>query len=237
MKAVDPIRVLVVDDHALFRRGLVEVLSEEPDVEVVGEAGTGPEAIQQAQDLTPDVVFMDLNIPGGDGIMATAYLSQNLPQIKVLILTVSEQQEALFKALGVGARGYMVKTSSPEDIVNALRQVHQGWVVISPSMASRFLGQMPQAPESSATSSTKEEGELATGQLTYREQELLQLIARGLSNAEIATTLVISENTVKTHVKNILGKLQAKSRREAVELAARISSGRPRAAGGLSAGA
>lgn len=216
------ITVLVVDDHALFRRGLIEVLAEESDIEVVGEAADGHEAIEKAASLRPDVVFMDLNMPGQDGITSTAYLTQRWPDMKVLILTVSEEPSDLFDVLRVGARGYVVKTASTVEIADALRQVHQGWVVLSPAMAPRFLADLaqPSGPRSAPQSAQGKEA--AAWQLTNRELEVLQLVARHLSNIEVASALVISENTVKTHIKSILSKLQAKSRREALVQAERF---------------
>ena len=216
------ITVLVVDDHALFRRGLVEVLAEESDIEVVGEAADGHEAIEKAASLRPDVVFMDLNMPGQDGITSTAYLTQRWPDMKVLILTVSEDPSDLFDVLRVGARGYVVKTASTVEIADALRQVHQGWVVLSPAMAPRFLSDLAQPSGPRPAPQSAQGDEAATWQLTNRELEVLQLVARHLSNVEVATALMISENTVKTHIKSILSKLQAKSRREALAQAERF---------------
>jgi two-component system NarL family response regulator len=219
---VSAIRVLVVDDHPLFRRGVLDLLAEEPDIEVVGEAAGGAEAIQKAAELAPEVVLMDLTMPGQTGIETTAYLSQRWPQIRVVMLTVSEDPAALFEALSVGARGYVVKTSSPRDIVDAVRQAAQGWVIISPAMALKFLSRSPSPPRQPPPSEAPQDADAVAGLLTNREREILQLLAQGMPNAEIATALVISENTIKTHVKNILGKLQASSRREAVARAARL---------------
>ena len=189
------VKVLLVDDHDLFRRGLKEVLEEE-DIEVVGEARDGREAVQKATELKPDVVFMDLNLPGQSGIETTAYLTQQNPGMKVLVLTVSEEPSDLFRALGVGALGYVLKTASPRDILDALRNVHQGWVVISPSMAPRFISDLaPSSGYVQAPRSTQAPPPSET-QLTLREQEILQHVARGLSNAEIAGVLIVSENTV-----------------------------------------
>jgi len=216
------VKVLVVDDHDLFRRGLIEVLEEEPDIEVVGEARNGKEAVQKAAELAPDVVFMDLNMPEQSGIEATAYLNQNSPDVKVLVLTVSEEAADLFRALRVGALGYVLKISSPREIIEALWQVHQGWVVVSPAMAPRFLSEMGQPTASGRGLPSADLPRATETQLTIREQEILRLVARGLSNAGIADELVLSENTVKTHIKNILGKLHMKNRSEAVAYAARI---------------
>ena len=216
------IKVLVVDDHDLFRRGLMEVLEEEDDIQVIGEARNGQQAIERAEELSPDVVFMDLNMPGQNGIEATAYLTQKWPDLKVLVLTVSEEPADLFRALSVGARGYVLKISDPQEILDALRQVYQGWVVVSPAMATRFLSDMGQPSDLGATPQTLEGAASIETQLTPREQEILQLVARGLTNTELADTLLVSENTVKTHIKNILGKLHMKNRREAAAYAARL---------------
>ncbi|MDP6422783.1 MAG: response regulator transcription factor [SAR202 cluster bacterium] len=212
---MDEIRVVVADDHDLFRRGLTEVLEEEQDVLVVGQAQDGREASEQVESVQPDVVMMDLNMPGQGGIEATAYITQRWPDVKVLVLTVSEEPADLFRALGVGARGYVLKTASPTEIVEALRQVHQGWVVVSPAMVPRFLADLGNAPSMGGAAQPDE-------RLTTREQDVLQQIARGLSNAEIAVALFVSENTVKTHVKNVLGKLQMKNRAEAAAYASRL---------------
>ena len=218
---MNKIKVMIADDHELFRRGLAEIVSEESDIEVIGQAKDGKEAAQKALHLSPDVIFMDLNMPGQGGIEATAYLKQHLPQTKVLILTVSEEPADLFRALGVGALGYVLKTASPKEIIEALRQVYQGWVVISPAMAPRFINDLSTP---AARALPKQHASLSQPEvsLTAREEEILQLIAKGTSNAGIATQLIVSENTVKTHVKNILSKLQMKNRSEAAAYAARI---------------
>ncbi|MCH8282589.1 MAG: response regulator transcription factor [Chloroflexi bacterium] len=216
------IRVLVVDDHDMFRRGVMEVLEREDDITVIGEARNGQQAIDRASELSPDVVFMDLNMPGKNGIEATACLTLKWPDLKVLVLTVSEEAGDLYRALSVGARGYVLKISDAQEIIDALRQVHQGWVVVSPAMAPRLLSDLGQSPDIGAASQTL--GGLPAGetQLTPREMEILRLMARGMSNAELADTLLVSETTLKIHVKNILGKLHMKNRREAAAYAARL---------------
>ncbi|MCI0794867.1 MAG: response regulator transcription factor [Chloroflexi bacterium] len=216
------IRVLVVDDHDMFRRGVMEVLEREDDITVIGEARNGQQAIDRASELSPDVVFMDLNMPGKNGIEATACLTLKWPNLKVLVLTVSEEAGDLYRALSVGARGYVLKISDAQEIIDALRQVHQGWVVVSPAMAPRLLSDLGQSPDIGAASQTL--GGLPAGetQLTPREMEILRLMARGMSNAELADTLLVSETTLKIHVKNILGKLHMKNRREAAAYAARL---------------
>ena len=221
------IKVLVVDDHDLFRRGLMEVLEEESDMEVIGEARNGQEAITQVEELSPDVVFMDLNMPGQNGIETTAYLTQKWPDMKVLVLTVSEEAADLYNALKVGARGYVLKISSPQEIIDALRQVHQGWVVVSPAMAPRFLSELGEGPGGQGPAQPAGGLTPVETQLTLREQEILRLVARGFSNAEIADELLVSENTVKSHVKNILGKLHMKNRSEAANYAGRLGLGQP----------
>jgi DNA-binding NarL/FixJ family response regulator len=160
--------------------------------------------------------MMDLNMPGQGGIEATAYIAQKWPDVKVLVLTVSEEPNDLFRALGVGALGYVLKTASPSEIVDALHQVHQGWVVVSPAMAPRFMADLGQTEKKNSVPT-----EIDT-RLTAREQDVLKLVARGMSNAEIAAELFVSENTVKTHVKNVLGKLQMKNRAEAAAYASRL---------------
>lgn len=217
------IRVIIVDDHDLFRRGLADVLEEEDDIQVVGQARNGKEAIKLVEAESPDVVFMDLNLPEQSGIEITAYITQKWPQVRVLVLTVSEQPADLLDALRVGAIGYVLKTASPSDIIDALRQVSQGWVVISPSMAPRFLADFAHSgPQPSAVKSVKISDASYEQQLTLREQEILRHVAKGMSNADIAQALVVSENTVKTHIKNILGKLQMRNRSEAAAYAARM---------------
>ena len=218
------IRVLIVDDHALFRRGLAEVLSEEEDLEIVAQAADGAEAVKKAMDLAPDVIIMDLNMRGLGGIETTSYLLHQRPSTNVLVLTVSEQAADLFRALSVGARGYVLKSADPQEIVDALRQVHQGWVVVSPAMAPRLiseLGQVGAAIAGAADRAAADDSATET-QLTTREQEVLQRLSRRLTNADIAGEMVLSENTVKTHIKNILSKLHFKNRAQATEYALRL---------------
>jgi len=155
-------------------------------------------------------------MPGQGGIEATAYITQKWPEVKVLVLTVSEEPGDLFKALEVGALGYVLKTASPSQIIDALHQVYQGWVVVSPAMAPRFMADLGQQSSKNSLPS-----EINT-QLTAREQDVLKLVARGMSNAEIAGELIVTENTVKTHVKNVLGKLQMKNRAAAAAYASRL---------------
>ena len=199
----------------------MEVLEEETEIQVIGEARNGQEAIDRVAELCPNIVFMDLNMPGQSGIETTAYLTQKWPDLKVLVLTVSEETADLYNALKVGARGYVLKISSPQEIIDALRQVHEGWVVVSPAMAPRFLSELgePVGPSHQQADRVAPNGET---QLTLREQEILKLVARGLSNVQIGEELMVTENTVKSHVKNILGKLHMKNRSAAASYAGRL---------------
>jgi two-component system NarL family response regulator len=207
--------VLLADPHALFRRGVRLVLEDEPDIEVVGEAGEGLDAVERIVELVPDLVLMDVRMPGLSGIEATRRVRELAPSVKVAILTVSENDDDLFAAVRAGATGYLLKEVSIEELPDAVRAVARGHSLISPSMASRLLG------EFNALSRRVEEQQGNAPRLSDRELEVLRLVARGLSNKEIATELVIAENTVKNHVRNILEKLQLRSRMEAAMYAVR----------------
>jgi len=167
--------------------------------------------VARAEALAPDVILMDVAMPGVDGVAATAALCQRDPPPKVLMLTVAEDPDTLFRAMAAGARGYVLKIASPQEILDALRQVAQGWVVISPAMAPLLLGHLRGGGQGAPHPSGFQQPETA---LTPREEEVLRLIARGLTNQEIAQELVISVDTVKSHVRAVLGKLQARSKRE-----------------------
>ncbi len=210
-----PIRVLLADPHALFRRGVRLVLEDEADIEVVGEAGDGLDAVERIVELTPDLVLMDVGMPGVSGIEATRRVRAAVPSVKVAILTVSEQDEDLFAAVRAGATGYLLKEVSIEELPEAVRAVARGHSLISPSMASRLL------TEFNVLSRRVEEQRGNVPRLSDRELEVLRLVARGLSNRDIAAELVIAENTVKNHVRNILEKLQLRSRMEAAMYAVR----------------
>ena len=210
-----PIRVLLADPHALFRRGVRLVLEDEVDIEVVGEAGDGLDAVERITELTPDLVLMDVGMPGVSGIEATRRVRAAVPSVKVAILTVSERDEDLFAAVRAGATGYLLKEVSIEELPEAVRAVARGHSLISPSMASRLL------TEFNVLSRRVEEQHGNVPRLSDRELEVLRLVARGLSNRDIATELVIAENTVKNHVRNILEKLQVRSRMEAAMYAVR----------------
>jgi DNA-binding NarL/FixJ family response regulator len=210
-----PIRVLLADPHALFRRGVRMVLDEEPGIEVVAECADGLDAVDRIAELAPDVVLIDVRMPGISGIEATRRARSLVPNLKVAILTVSEDDEDLFAAVRAGATGYLLKEVSIEELPAAVRAVARGQSLISPAMASRLL------IEFNALSRRVEEQRGTAPRLSDRELEVLRLVARGLSNKDIAAELVIAENTVKNHVRNILEKLQLRSRMEAAMYAVR----------------
>jgi DNA-binding NarL/FixJ family response regulator len=214
------IRVLVADDHALFRRGLEMVLESESDIEVVAEASNGKEALDLAVEHVPDLVLMDVRMPasGGidGGIEATHAIKDEVPNAKILMLTISDEEEDLYDAIKAGASGYLLKEISIEEVADAIRQVCKGQSLISPSMASKLLTEF-----AAMARKDEEKQQMPAPKLTDREMEVLQLVAQGLNNRDIAKELFISENTVKNHVRNILEKLHLHSRMEAVVYAVR----------------
>jgi DNA-binding NarL/FixJ family response regulator len=202
--------VLIADDDHLMRAGLIELLSADPTVEIVGEASTGRQAIERARRLGPDVVLMDVRMPDLDGIAATRELTHAAPSVRVLILTTFEQDDYVFGALRAGASGFLLKRTRPEDLIAAVHTIAAGDSLLSPSVTRRVIDRMAQQPTPDLT------GHARLDQLTAREREVLELVARGLSNREIATTLVVEESTIKTHVKRILMKLQLRDRVQVV---------------------
>ncbi len=211
------IRVLIVDDHELFRRGLFVVLGGDERLEVVGEAGDGEEAVALAAVLRPDAVIMDVRMPRLNGIEATRRIRELLPETKILMLTVSDDEEDLYESIKAGANGYLLKEISVQEVAEAIRAVVQGQSLISPSMASKLLDEFNSLARQAA-----ERDRLQTPMLTSRELEVLRQVARGITNKEVAEQLYISENTVKNHVRNILEKLHLHSRMEAVMYAVRM---------------
>jgi two-component system NarL family response regulator len=209
------VRVLICDDHAVFRRGLMLVLELDERVQVVGEAADGATALAMAQELMPDVVLMDVRMPGMSGIETTRRMSAALPTTKIIVLTVSDEEDDLYEAIKAGASGYLLKEISIEEVGDAVESVMAGNSLITPSMAAKLLTEFTALAKQAETRTT------VPPRLTDRELQVLRLIATGMSNREIAGELTISENTVKNHVRNILEKLHLHSRVEAVMYALR----------------
>jgi DNA-binding NarL/FixJ family response regulator len=215
-EAADAIRVVICDDHALFRRGLAMVLEGEPGIAVVGEAEDGEAAVAAAEELAPDVILMDVRMPKLSGIEATKAIAERAPSTRILMLTVSDEEEDLYEAVKAGAAGYLLKEISIEEVAGAIRSVVSGQSLITPSMASKLLAEFTNLSKRAEAKQA-----VPVPRLTSRELEVLKLVAQGMSNKEIAADLYISENTVKNHVRNILEKLHLHSRMEAVVYAVR----------------
>jgi DNA-binding NarL/FixJ family response regulator len=212
------IRVLLVDDQALLRAGLRVLLGSEDDIEVVGEAGDGEEAISLARDTRPDVVLMDIRMPGMDGVQATRRLAadERLAPARVLILTTFESDEDIFEALRAGASGFLVKDSEPAEVLRAVRLLASGDALLSPSITRRLIAEYAAWPERRRSTPSD------LDELTPREREVMSLVAYGLTNGEIAQRLVISPATAKTHVSRTMMKLHARDRAQLVVLAYQV---------------
>lgn len=206
-----PLRILLVDDHALFRAGMTSLLASRDTVEVVGEAQNGLEAVEAARKLAPDIVLMDVHMPSMDGIQAARLITAERPQSRVVMLTVSDKDEDLFEAIKAGAMGYLLKNLEPEELFDYLVGIARGEAPISRGMAAKILAEF--AAQASRARETAP-AELA-GALTPREREVLGLVASGATNREIAVKLTLTENTVKNHLRNILGKLHLENRVQA----------------------
>jgi DNA-binding NarL/FixJ family response regulator len=215
-------RVLIADDDDLMRAGLVELLSNDPTIVIVGQAATGREAVEKAGELNPDVVLMDVRMPDLDGIAATRELSQKVPTARVLILTTFEQDDYIFGALRAGASGFLLKRTRPEELIAAVHTVDDGDSLLSPSVTRRVIDRMAQQPTPEFADQSK------LDELTPREREVLTLVSRGLSNREIAAALFVEESTIRTHVKRILMKLDLRDRVQAVIFAYETGMNRPR---------
>jgi NarL family two-component system response regulator LiaR len=205
------IRLLIADDHTIVRKGLKVLLATEPDMEVIGEADNGEEAVAKAASLKPDVILMDLVMPGMDGIEATRAITTASPCARILVLTSFAADDKVFPAVKAGALGYLLKDSSPEQLLDAIRMVHRGEPSLEPSIARKVLQEL----------SNPGQGKPTTDPLTGREMEVLRLIAQGMSNKEIAAAIFVAEWTVRSHVSNILAKLQLASRTQAALYALR----------------
>ena len=214
-------RVLIADDDDLMRAGLAELLTVDPEIEVAGQAATGREAVEQARRLTPDVVLMDVRMPDLDGIAATRELARAAPGVRVLILTTFEQDDYVFGALRAGASGFLLKRTRPEELLAAVHTIAAGDSLLSPSVTRRVIDRMAQQP----TPELADQARLDA--LTPREREVLERIARGLSNREIAAALAVEESTIRTHVKRILMKLELRDRIQAVIFAYETGLNRP----------
>ncbi|WP_370290402.1 response regulator [Nocardioides sp.] len=210
----EPVRVVVVDDQELFRRGLTMLLGIEDGIEVIGEAGDGAEGVSLVAATAPDVVLLDVRMPKKSGIEACVAIKEQVPTAKIIMLTMSDDEADLYEAVKSGASGYLLKDSSIEEVAQGIRVVADGQSLISPSMAAKLIDEFK-------TMSRPERTPGPALKLTERELEVLRLVARGLSNRDVAGHLAISENTVKNHVRNILEKLQLHSRMEAVMYAVR----------------
>jgi two-component system, NarL family, nitrate/nitrite response regulator NarL len=225
--AVRPVRLMVVDDHTLFRRGLVALLAGDATLQVVGEAGDAGEAVRRAAALQPDVILLDNHLPGATGIQGLPGLKDAAPAARILLLTVSEDEADLQAALRGGAHGYLLKTIEGDLLVQAIHRSMRGEPVIS----AELTGKLVSAFQTSATPAAAPGAPDPLGQLSAREQQVLEQIARGASNKEIARTLSIAETTVKIHVQHILRKLDLTSRVQAAVFAAGLArpAGEPRA--------
>jgi two-component system nitrate/nitrite response regulator NarL len=199
-------KIIIVDDHVLFREGLAAIIRSETDIEIMGQAGSVQEAIELVKTLRPDLVLMDFGLPDGTGADATRAILMEYPQCKIVFLTMSEEDEHLFAAIRSGAKGYLLKNMRPSKLISTLRSVQQGESALSRSMTLRLMEELARTKESSATADLT---------LTRREMEVLRELASGVSNQEIAQHLFISENTVKYHVHSILEKLNLSDRRDA----------------------
>jgi|SRR5581483_10917348 len=211
---MDPIRILIADDHPLFRDGLRVLLDSVPDMQVIGEATNGIEVLAQAQALQPEVILMDIKMPGFNGIEATRRILQISPHIRILILTMFEDDESVFAAVRAGARGYLLKGAVQEETLRAIRAVASGEAIFSPAIAEHLLRYF-----GSARPTAKSGPAQFFPELTVREYEILTLIAQRKSNADIAAHFVLSPKTVRNHVSNILSKLQVADRTEAMHAA------------------
>ncbi len=209
------LRILLVDDHVLFRKGLASLLASQPNIEVIGEASNGNEAVHAAKELKPDLIMMDINMPECDGLQATRIIKQSMPQVKIVMLTASDEDQYLFEAMKIGAQGYLLKDLELYQLLDLLESISKGEAILSSAMATKIFKEFNRSSQGGRQKENNEE------ELTDREVTILKYVAKGLMNKEIADTLDISENTVKIHLRNILEKLHLKNRIQAAVYAVR----------------
>jgi two-component system NarL family response regulator len=209
-------RILIADDHQLFREGLAGLIDAQPDLEVVGQAGDGLEALSLARDLRPELIVMDIKMPVCDGLEATRLIREEVPEARIVMLTVHDEDDKLFTAVKAGANGYMLKSTNSAGFLSGVRGALAGEATLSPKLAAHLLDEFTRLANRPEISPDTDEG----AELTHREREVLDLVATGATNQEIANRLTISLHTVKSHVRSILSKLHAVNRRDAARLAA-----------------
>ena len=202
------LNILLADDHVLFRKGLAALLSAREGFTLVGEASNGCEAIEKAREIGPDIVLMDVHMPDCDGLEAVQAIKREMPEVKIIMVTVDEQDEVLFTAVKSGAQGYLLKKMNPQQLFGTIETVARGEVALSPAMMAKILAEFTQPSQDERVGSIRES-------LSWRETEVLELIVRGATNREIAQSLKITENTVKKHLSSILGKLHLRNRIQA----------------------
>lgn len=216
-----PLRILVADDHVIFRKGVISVLSRYPNLKVVAEAGDGLEAVNLAKETIPDLILMDLSMPGINGLEAIRQIRRDLPSVNIIILTISDDETDIFEAIQSGARGYLIKNINEDQLISMIEGVAQGEASFSGIIAAKILQEFQKLNQ-------KQEDKLSSSEkLTDREKEVLELIVQGLSNKEIATTLNVTSGTIKNHVASILYKLHLKNRLEAAVYALHHRMGKP----------
>jgi DNA-binding NarL/FixJ family response regulator len=215
------IRILIADDHHLFREGLARVLNEAPGMSVVASVSNGLEALSRTTEFKPDVILMDVNMPKLGGVEATRQLRKIHPQASVLMLTVSENEQDLYDAIRAGARGYLLKNATSSELIDAIQRVHAKEAILTPGMAAKLLNEFASISPSTIPVNSGGKDDTTVGTLTEREREVLQWVARGMTNKEIGSQLSLSPHTIKAHIRTILEKLHLRSRAEAAVWATR----------------
>lgn len=209
---MSPIKLMIADDHKLFREGIKALLAVTDDIEIVGEAEDGDSALRKCRELQPDVILMDINMPGLNGIQATEQILQKQPQTRIIMLTMLEDDASVFNAMRAGARGYLLKGADPQEVLRVIQAAAEGQALFGPAIASRLMNYFKELQAKPASSTPH----APFPELTERELEILRLIAQGLNNSEIAQKLVLSPKTVRNHITNIFSKLQVADRAQAI---------------------